>query len=485
MDCSIGSAASDRGEHSRVRRRLAAALLAGPALLALPRGPARAGDALHPALPALPRLQPRRWTLANGLQVLALPDERRPGAGVVAVQLWYRVGGKDDPPGRSGFAHLFEHMMFKRTRHLPDEAFDRLTEDVGGHNNAFTAEDTTAYLNLVPSAHLERLLWAEAERMGGLQVDADNLRSERAVVQAEFGQRVLDDPYGPLFHGMAPAFWQVHPYRRPVIGRIDDLDAATLEDVQRFHRSYYRPDNAVLIVAGDFELERLPALVERHFGPLRAPGTPVPRVTVVEPPRQIDQRLVLTAAQVPAPAVALMWSGPPARHPDAPVWRLVAALLGDGDSSRLVAALVERDRLAQGAGFSADLLADAGMLNAWAIAAGPSVQGVEPRLDPRLVRLEEALSREIHRLATGPLPAAEIDKARTRLLTEALSARQTAEGRALAAGWAEMLSGDAAAADLQLQRLATVQADEVRRLLREQLLMQPRVTLHYIQRGRR
>lgn len=470
MDCSIGSAASDRGEHSRVRRRLAAALLAGPALLALPRGPARAGDALHPALPALPRLQPRRWTLANGLQVLALPDERRPGAGVVAVQLWYRVGGKDDPPGRSGFAHLFEHMMFKRTRHLPDEAFDRLTEDVGGHNNAFTAEDTTAYLNLVPSAHLERLLWAEAERMGGLQVDADNLRSERAVVQAEFGQRVLDDPYGPLFHGMAPAFWQVHPYRRPVIGRIDDLDAATLEDVQRFHRSYYRPDNAVLIVAGDFELERLPALVERHFGPLRAPGTPVPRVTVVEPPRQIDQRLVLTAAQVPAPAVALMWSGPPARHPDAPVWRLVAALLGDGDSSRLVAALKPAPWARRSRSTSA---------------AGPSVQGAEPRLDPRLVRLEEALSREIHRLATGPLPAAEIDKARTRLLTEALSARQTAEGRALAAGWAEMLSGDAAAADLQLQRLATVQADEVRRLLREQLLMQPRVTLHYIQRGRR
>lgn len=472
MDCSIGSAASDRGEHSRVRRRLAAALLAGPALLALPRGPARAGDALHPALPALPRLQPRRWTLANGLQVLALPDERRPGAGVVAVQLWYRVGGKDDPPGRSGFAHLFEHMMFKRTRHLPDEAFDRLTEDVGGHNNAFTAEDTTAYLNLVPSAHLERLLWAEAERMGGLQVDADNLRSERAVVQAEFGQRVLDDPYGPLFHGMAPAFWQVHPYRRPVIGRIDDLDAATLEDVQRFHRSYYRPDNAVLIVAGDFELDHRDP---RHR---RAGRTQRPEMA-------LHQRLVLTAAQVPAPAVALMWSGPPARHPDAPVWRLVAALLGDGDSSRLVAALVERDRLAQGAGFSADLLADAGMLNAWAIAAGPSVQGAEPRLDPRLVRLEEALSREIHRLATGPLPAAEIDKARTRLLTEALSARQTAEGRALAAGWAEMLSGDAAAADLQLQRLATVQADEVRRLLREQLLMQPRVTLHYIQRGRR
>jgi len=488
------AAGRDRAEVARRRRRrLAGVLAAQAALLALPwRVVASAveggGSGTMGAVPDLPRQPVRRWTLANGLQVLALPDEHRPGragAGMVAVQIWYRVGGKDDPPGRSGFAHLFEHMMFKRTRHLPDEAFDRLTEDVGGQNNAFTAEDTTAYLNLVPSAHLERMLWAEAERMGGLQVDEDSLRSERAVVQAEFGQRVLDDPYGPLFHGMAPAFWQVHPYRRPVIGRIDDLDAASLEDVRAFHRRYYRPDNATLIVAGDFDAQALPAWVERHFGPVRAPAEPVPRVQAIEPARLVDQRLVLTAAQVPAPAVALMWLGPPARHPDAPVWRLIAALLGDGDSSRFVATLVERDRLAQGAGFSADLLADAGLLSAWSIAAGPSVQGSDPRLDPRLMRLEEGLLREIQRLAHGPLPAAEIDKAVTRLLTEALSARQTAEGRALAAGWAEMLSGDGTLADRQLRRLAAVQVDDVRRVLREQLLAQPRVTLHYVQRGRR
>ena len=163
------AAAPDRPGANRWRRRhLAGALAAQAALMALPwRARASAGEVPAAVLPDLPRQPVRRWTLANGLQVLALPDEHRAGragAGMVAVQIWYRVGGKDDPPGRSGFAHLFEHMMFKRTRHLPDEAFDRLTEDVGGQNNAFTAEDTTAYLNLVPSAHLERLLWAEGTR---------------------------------------------------------------------------------------------------------------------------------------------------------------------------------------------------------------------------------------------------------------------------------------------------------------------------------
>ena len=472
-----------RGPDRRVwLRALGALALAAPgAVRADARGePAPAAD----GWPALPRLQPRLRVLANGLRVVALPDERRAGragAGVVAVQIWYRVGGKDDPPGRSGFAHLFEHMMFRRTRRLPDEAFDRLTEDVGGRNNAFTAEDTTAYLSLVPSGHLERILWAEAERMAWLQVDESSLRSERAVVQAEFRQRVLDDPYGPLFHGLAPAFWQAHPYRRPVIGRIEDLDAATLADVQRFHDAYYRPDNATLVVAGDFDPAQLERWVDRHFGPLQAPRGPVPRMPVVEPPREADARTVLAAAQVPAPAVALMWRGPAASHPDAVVWRVVAALLGDGDSSRMVAALVERERLAQGAGFGVDLFAEAGMLSAWAIAAGPSVVGLDPRADPRLPRLEEALLRELHQLAHGRLAPAELDKVRTRLLTEALVSRQSAEGRALAAGWAEMLQGDAAAADADLQRLAAVQAEDVRRVLRSQLLGAPRVTLQYVQ----
>lgn len=456
-----------------LRRRLLLALCAAAAL------PARALDAAEPL--RLPTLAPRRRRLPNGLDVVLLPDAAGSGAGTVAVQVWYRVGGQDDPPGRSGFAHLFEHMMFKRTRHLADEAFDRLTEDVGGHNNAFTTEDATAYLNVVPSHHLERLLWAEAERMAHLQVDEANFRSERAVVQAEFRQRVQADPYGPLFHGLAPALWQVHPYRRPVIGRIEDLDAATLDDVRRFHATYYRPDNATLIVAGGFDAAQAEHWITHHFGPLAAPPQPVPRVTAREPRRLRDDRVVLTAPAVPAPAVALLWLGPAARDGDAAALRVAAALLGDGDSSRLALALVERERLAQSAGFSADLHADAGLLSAWAIAAQPTTGSTAARIEARLRRLEDALLRELHRLAHGTLPIGELDKVRTRLLTDALVARQTPEGRALALGWAVVQHGDPAGADAELARLQTVRAEDVQRVLRRHLLAQHRVALHYVE----
>jgi zinc protease len=432
----------------------------------------------------MPALSPRVRVLRNGLQVVVLPDGRvagRAGAGTAAVQVWYRVGSKDDPPGRSGFAHLFEHLMFKRTRHLADEAFDRLTEDVGGENNAFTTEDATVFLNAVPANHVERLLWAEAERMAQLQVSEPQLHSERAVVESEFRQKVLVDPYGRLFHGMAPAFWQVHPYRHPVIGRVDDLNAASLDDVRRFHATYYRPDNATLIVTGDIDPDRVDAWVDRHFGPLVSPGAPVPRVTVREPHRDHDQQITLVARQVPAPAVALLWQAPGAAHADAAALRVAAALLGDGDSSRLLAGLVERTQRAQSAGFGADLHVDAGMLSAWAIAAGPSVVGPDARHDPRLPLLEAALLRTVRRLAHGRIPIGELDKVRTQLLTEALVARQTAEGRGLALGWAVVRRQDARAADVELAQLQAVRAEDVQQVLRTYVLDTHRVTLRYVQ----
>ena len=213
---------------------------AKPAKPAKPTQPATAtataaGAAAAKPLPQTISLTPmalRQRTLANGLQVVSLPTR---GGTTVSVQVWSRVGGKDDPAGRSGFAHLFEHMMFKRTKHMQNEMFDRLTEDVGGQNNAFTAEDMTAYQNEVPSNHLERLLWAEAERLAHLQVDQGNFDSERKVVIEELRQRVLADPYGRLFNALPGQAFERHPYRRPVIGSEADLNAATLDDVRRFH----------------------------------------------------------------------------------------------------------------------------------------------------------------------------------------------------------------------------------------------------------
>jgi zinc protease len=447
---------------------LAAAAGTGPLWPAALAATTHAGNAAAAPTPiTLPPLALRERRLANGLHVVTVPMR---GSATVSVQVWYRVGGKDDPPGRSGFAHLFEHMMFKSTRHMPNEMFDRLTEDVGGNNNAFTAEDMTAYQNEVPSNHLERLLWAEAERLANLNVDQANLDSERAVVQEELRERVLADPYGRLFNALPGQQFSVHPYKRPVVGSMDDLNAATLDDVRRFHRTYYRPDNAVLIVAGDVEPPQLDAWIDRYFGPLQKPAEPIPRVQVTEPERTQDRRVALHGPKVPLPALAVLWQGPPAAHADAAALQVASALLSAGDSSRLNEALVYRAQAAQAAGFSAELYADAGMLAAYAIAASK-----QP-----LKALEAALLREIRRLSEGPIQPAELDKVRTQLLTAALVSRQTPQGQAGAIGRAVLQRGDPRDADRELERLQAVTASDVQRVLKA-MLGRKRVTITYTQ----
>ncbi len=415
----------------------------------------------------LPPMALRQRRLANGLQVVSLGLD----SATVSVQMWYRVGGKDDPPGRSGFAHLFEHLMFKRTRHMADEMFDRLTEDVGGQNNAFTAEDLTAYQNEVPANHLERLLWAEAERLAHLQVDQASVDSERKVVLEELGERVLSDPYGRLFNALPQHGFERHPYRRPVIGNEADLNAATLDDVRRFHATYYRPDNAMLVVVGGFDAPQLDGWVDKWFGALPTPTTPIPRVAEREPPRAKDLRVALTGPNVPLPAVALVWKGLALGHPDAPALELAQALLAAGESSRLNQALVYTSQTAQAAGFGAELYADGGLLTAYAIAAsGQSLR-----------KLEDALLAQISLLARGKVGFDEMDKVRVQLLTAAVLRRQTQQGQANAIGTAALLLGDAREADARLQRLQAVRVADVQRVLMQHVLGARRVSIDYSQ----
>src|SRR5271157_5471631 len=214
-------------------------------LAALPQTQAQTAPA--PSLLQVAPLTYRQRVLPNGLTVLSIENHQNP---TVAIQVWYHVGGKDDPAGRSGFAHLFEHMMFKATKNQKSENFDRLTEAVGGENNAFTQEDATVYHETVPSNYLETLLWAEADRMANLSVNEANFVSERAVVEEEYRQSVLARPYGRLGLYVEQNSFAAHPYKRGVIGSIADLDSATIEDVRKFHETYYRPDNATLIVSG-------------------------------------------------------------------------------------------------------------------------------------------------------------------------------------------------------------------------------------------
>jgi zinc protease len=440
-------------------------LRAAGLLLALAAGLAAAAP--EPAL-RVPPLAFTQRTLSNGLQVIALEDHSSP---TVSIQVWYRVGSKDDPAGRSGFAHLFEHMMFKATKYMKAEQLDRMTEDVGGSNNAFTADDMTAYHEVVPSNHLERLLWAEAERMAHLEVDEANFKSERAVVEEEYRQRVLASPYGRFFNQIPASAYLKHPYKRPGIGSIEDLEAATLQDVIDFHRTYYRPDNATLVVAGDFDPKQLQAWVDKYFGPVARPATPIPRVEVAEPAWTQDRRDQATGPQVPLPAVALIWQAPPVAGPDTAALKVAAALLSAGESSRLNQSLVYRQRLAAQAGFEADLRAGPGLLIAYAMAAGGKP----------LAQAARALETEVKRLAARPVPAAELAKVKTQLLTGALVERQTPHGQAGALAEAAVLYGDPARANSQLEELQRVSAADVQRVMRRYVVGAHKVQLTYTQ----
>ena len=416
----------------------------------------------------VPRIDYRQRTLANGLHVISVESHASP---TVSVQVWYRVGGSDDPPGRSGFAHLFEHMMFKGTTYLKAEQFDRMTEDVGGNNNASTGNDVTTYEEVIPSNHLETLLWAEAERLQHLRVDEANFKSERAVVEEEYRARVLASPYGRFFIALESAPYLQHPYRRPTIGSIADLDAATLADVAAFHDAYYRPDNATLIVAGDFDAAQLDAWVDKYFSAIPRPVAPLPVRDASEPPWPADRTITITAPRVPLPAVAAVWLAPPVKSDDALALQVAAAVLSSGDSSRLNQALVYRQQIATQASFSADLRAGPGLLIASAIAAGG-----KPVDDVRA-----ALLAEVQRLVDHPATTAELDKVKNQLVTEAFASRQTSLGLGSSIADAAVLEGDANRVNTDLVALQRVSAADIQRVLRRYVIDAHKVIVDYRQ----
>ena len=421
------------------------------------------------ALPEPPRVAIHERRLGNGLTVVSSPSAASP---TVSVQVWYRVGSRDDPPGLSGFAHLFEHLMFKATKNLAPEQFDRLTEDVGGSNNAFTTPDVTAYHEVVPANHLETLLWAEAERMANLVIDAANFASERNVVQEEYRQSVLAAPYGRFSDAVRARPYLAHPYRRSTIGSIEDLDRATLADVVAFHARHYRPGNAVLVVTGDFDPGQLDRSVDRWFGPIPDRATP-PSAPTPEPPWPAERVVRLTGPSVPLPAVAVAWRAPPLGDADLPALQIASALLSAGEASRLNQALVYRTRLARQASFDVDARGGPGLLVATAIVAGgPSALGAARR----------ALEAEIGALAGArPATADELARVRTQLVTATLATRQTPDGLGMALGEATAVEGRAERVNEDLARLTAVDADAIARVLRRHVIGRPHMVLEYRQ----
>ncbi|MGB8657824.1 MAG: pitrilysin family protein [Candidatus Zixiibacteriota bacterium] len=292
----------------------------------------------------LPKINFEKYTLKNGLQVILHEDHTIP---MVAVNVWYHVGSKNEKEGRTGFAHLFEHMMFQGSQHLPDK-FDVLLDRIGGTNNGSTAEDRTNYWENVPSNYLEEALWVESDRMGFLlpAMTQEKLDNQRDVVKNERRQNYENQPYGKVW-ALLPdlLFPQGHPYSWPVIGSHEDLTRASKEDIEEFFRSYYTPSNASLCVAGDFDPQTAKALVEKYFGDL-PPGPAVDRMEKWIPKLDGEKRMTVED-RVSLPRLYLVWHTPPYYAPGDAELDLLGNILTDGKTSRLYKSLVYDKQIAQ------------------------------------------------------------------------------------------------------------------------------------------
>lgn len=441
------------------RRRLAAsvsftALVAAVGAFAVPLQVNAQTPVLAKAKPA--RLNYKETRLKNGLKVITLEDHSAP---VVTVQVWYRVGSKDEPQGQSGFAHLFEHLMFKGSANVGPEQHARYVESLGASYNAGTSFDHTAYFETVPSNALERMLFLEADRMTSLRVDEANLKSERDVVKEEYRLRVANAPYGNLLTDVLKQTYPVgHPYNHATIGSIPDLDAATLAQVRAFHDQYYRPDNATLVLVGDFKTGDTLKMVEKYFGAVpKSPTGKFDRIPAAPAFQAAETRQTYYDQKAPLPMVGMAYRVPAPTDPDAPVFEVISQILSTGQSSRLYRSLVrDKQVAATAAGINLDL-----QLGGMYLFFGVANAGKSPGA------VEAALAEEVERLRNTPVSEAELAKAKNQALTGEVFGLVSTEAKANALGEADTVEGDAGEVNKAYEKLTKVTAADVQRVAKK------------------
>ncbi|MDR2164410.1 MAG: insulinase family protein [Zoogloeaceae bacterium] len=394
---------------------------------------------------------PFETTLANGLKVIVQEDHRAP---VVTHMVWYRVGSVDEVDGSSGLAHMLEHMMFKGTPSVPDGEFSRRVAAAGGHENAFTSNDYTAYFQQVPREKLDEMMTLEADRMRHLSVAPQEFAQERKVVMEERRLRTEDNPHALLFEQSNAVAFQAHPYRRPVIGWMNDIENMTAADARAWHATWYTPNNAILVVTGDVAHEAVFKLAQRRYGVLKPRPLPVRRPQA-EPPQKGMRRL-LVKGPAELPYLLMGWKAPKIERMDGPVepfaLEMLVAILDGHDAARLPRRLVREQRLATSAGASYD-----------AISRGPAMFYLygSPTPDSTPEALESALRDEITRIAREGVSDAELRRARAQVIAAQVYKRDSMFGQAMEFGMMGILGFTSGDIDAWLARLETVTAEDV------------------------
>jgi zinc protease len=409
-----------------------------------------------------PKFNYTMTTLANGLQVVFLEDHSTP---IVHLALWYHVGSKNEKPGRTGFAHLFEHLMFKGSRNVRPDQHPSWITSVGGQANAFTDEDSTVYWETVPAQYLPLILWLEADRMASLEVTEDKFLNEREVVQEERRMRFENQPFGRLPEIIFDKAFQVHPYKHQTIGSMADLQAASIADVKAFHSTYYVPNNATLTLVGDFDTKQAQALVEQYLGRVPA-GKPVPRDIPKEPPHEAEARFTVNEPW-PLPAVVVSYHITHDGHPDAYPLHILAKILSDGDSSRIYRALVYEKQLAVAAFGEAKLIEHPNLFYAVAIVA--------PGRRPEDAQKE--LQAQLDRIKTEGVTAEELNRAKRQFARDYILGRESVQQKALHLAHAVVIHDDIKTADGEFDLFQNVTLADVQRVAKTYFTPQSRMLL--------
>ncbi len=358
---------------------------------------------LNIVIPPKPReLEVFETTLDNGLKVLLLEERKAP---VLTFHVWYRVGSRNEQPGRTGLAHFMEHMMFKGTPQMGAQAFSQVIRRNGGRDNAFTSQDYTGYFVTLAADRVHLPLEMEPDRMVNLLLDSDEVERERNVVMEERRLRTEDDPTSSLWEKAQAAAYTTHPYRNPVIGWMEDIRKLSREDLQAFYKAYYAPNNAVVVVVGDFKRAELLPRIQKAFGAIPR-GPDAPAVRSVEPPQTGERRVTLTREDAKLPFIMAVYHVPTLTDPDSYPLEVLEVILAGGKSARLHRSLVYEKQLALSAGaYYARVSADPEVFSLYASAL-PG-KGAE--------ELEQALYVEIERLKTELVSPRELDKAKNQI----------------------------------------------------------------------
>jgi zinc protease len=417
-----------------------------------------------------PKLQYQITTLPNGLTVVLSEDHSTP---IVHVSLVYHVGSKNEKPGRTGFAHLFEHLMFKGSKNVQAEAHTSMIASVGGQSNAYTTDDETVFWETLPAQYLPLALWLEADRMATLRVDKDTFTNEREVVKEERRMRIDNQPYGRLNEIIYDQAFNVHPYKHATIGSMADLEAASVEDVLDFYHLFYVPGNATLAIVGDFDSAQAVQLVNQYLGRVPKAERAVPREIPQEPAQTQEKRVTLLEPW-PLPAVVVAYHITRDGNPDSYPLHIVGKVLSDGQTSRIYKKLVYEKQIAVAAFGSANLIEDPNLFYAVAI--------VQP--GHTTAEAIDGLIAEFDRLKTEPITDHELQRTKNQFARDYIMGRESDQQKAGQLTHAIVIHNDIKTADGEFEIFQGITVADVQRVAKTYFRPENRLVLTLMPSGK-